>query len=132
MSKQKKVLDSERRGHLKNKNESAYSECVMKMIQLRESTQMQLVKEVCDTIGLGETDFMQSLEIHASNPQMGPFIQAAQGGKLKQPTAVTTPSLSKEKVIQCIECNITMFKNPETGRKIHELSKNVPQDPMQA
>jgi hypothetical protein len=38
MSKEKKKLDAERRAFLKNKNESAYSESVMKMIQLREAT----------------------------------------------------------------------------------------------
>lgn len=38
MQKEKKKLDTERRNHLKSKNESAYSDCVMKMIQLREST----------------------------------------------------------------------------------------------
>jgi hypothetical protein len=37
---------------------------------------------------------------------MGAFIQAAQGGKLKQQTTITTASLPKEKVIQCIDTNI--------------------------
>lgn len=41
------------------------------------------------------------------------LMQAAQAGKLVQkPTS--TPSLTKEKVCQCIDANIAIFQNPET------------------
>ena len=65
MNKEKKKLDAERRAFLKSKNESAYSESVMKMIQLREATQMKLMHEVCEAVEISETDFMMSLETHA-------------------------------------------------------------------
>lgn len=117
MMKKKKALDAERRGHLKSKNDSAYTECVAKMCSLREGTQMSMVKEICEIVGCQEQEFMMSLETYASNPQMAQFIQAAQGGKLK-PNPVQNASLSKEKVLACIDHNIEMFKNPETQKKM--------------
>ena len=88
---------------------------------------MTMVKEVCELVGIQEQDFMMSLETYASNPQMAQFIQAAQGGKLK-PTPVTTPSLSKEKVLACIDHNIEVFKSPETQKAMQELASSQPTD----
>ena len=61
LNKKKKALDVERRECLKKKDDAGYSASVKKLLELKEKTQMALVKEVCDAIGIAEAEFMGSL-----------------------------------------------------------------------
>jgi hypothetical protein len=102
------------------------------MFQLKEKASQSLIHQVCEAVGIDETTFMMSLQTHAQNPHMAQFIQAAQHGKMKPAQSVTTPSLSRDKVCQCIDANLAYLKNPETEKKMKDLMKNFPQDDMAA
>jgi len=66
LAKSKKRLDSERRDCLKREDNAGYSRCVSELMQLKDQTFMQMIKDVIGYLGIEEKFFSNNIESYAS------------------------------------------------------------------